>query len=207
MAAMTVPPATVPPAVERARGMAVLEDRRGTWAMALAIASEAALFLCLFFAYFYLAKGGWRWLAEEPPKLTLAIVMLIVLLASSAVLFWGEEQVKAGRTAMARLSLAITILLGLAFLVLSTFDYKEHLQKLTPQTDAYGSIFYTITSFHLAHLIVGLILLAYVLLLPHLEPVNKPPHCPLHNASLYWHFVDVVWIFIVAFLYVAPNIR
>ena len=207
MATMIVPPATVPPAVERTPRLAVLEDRRGTWAMILAIATEAALFLCLFSAYFYLAKGGWRWLAEDPPKLTLAIIMLIVLLASSGVLFWGEQQAKANRPALARLSLVITILMGLGFLVLSAFDYKHHLEKLTPRTDAYGSIFYTITTFHVAHLIVGLIMLAYVLLLPHIEPVNKPPHRPFHNASLYWHFVDVVWIFIVAFLYVAPNIR
>ena len=207
MAAMTIPPATVPPVVERRPGLAVVDDRRGTWAMELTIATEAALFLCLFFAYFYLAKGGWRWLAEEPPKLTLAIIMLIVLLSSSGVLFWGEEQVKKRHYGKARASLLITVLMGLGFLVLSAFDYKGHLEKLTPRSDAYGSIFYTVTTFHVAHLIVGLIMLAYVLLLPRIEPVNAPPHQPFHNASLYWHFVDAVWVFIVAFLYVAPNIR
>lgn len=126
----------------------------------------------------------WRWLAVEAPKLTLALIMLAVLLISSGVMFWGEEQVKAGRDGLARASLVITILLGVAFIVLSSFDYKQHLEKVKPTSDAYGSIFYTITTFHLAHLIVGLIMLAYVLVLPRLEHVDRPPHRPFHNASL-----------------------
>ena len=207
MAAMLVPPSTVPPETERRPQIAALDDRRGSWGMALTITTEAALFLCLFFAYFYLAKGGWRWLAEEAPKLTLAFIMLGVLLTSSGVLFWGEKQLKAGHDGAARASLVITILMGLGFLVLSAFDYKGHLEKVKPTSDAYGSIFYTITTFHVAHLIVGLIMLAYVLVLPRLEHVDRPPHRPFHNASLYWHFVDTIWIFIVAFLYVSPNIR
>lgn len=58
MAAMLVPAGTVPPETQRKPEIAALDDRRGSWGMALAIATEAALFLCLFFAYFYLAKGG-----------------------------------------------------------------------------------------------------------------------------------------------------
>lgn len=197
----------VPPPVEREPGIAVLDDRRGTAGMICTIATEGTLFICLFFAYFFLAKGNWRWVAEEPPKLTLAIIMLIVLWVSSGVLFWGEKQIKAGRYGAARAALAGTILLGLGFLALSAFDYKEHLEKLTPRMNAYGSIFYTITTFHVAHLIVGLFMLFYVLILPELEPTARSPHRPFHNASLYWHFVDFVWIWIVAFLYVAPNIR
>lgn len=130
--------------------------------MLLAIATEAALFIMLFFAYFYFAKGGWRWLDEEPPKLTLAIILLIVLLTSSAVLYWGEKQVKARRHGSARVALMGTILLGIAFLVIQTFEYADHLKSLTPHTNVYGSIFYTITSFHAAHVIVGLLILFYV---------------------------------------------
>jgi heme/copper-type cytochrome/quinol oxidase subunit 3 len=77
---------------------------------------------------------------------------------------------------------------------------------LKPTTDAYGSIFYTITSLHGAHVALGLLMLLYVLVLPQIGPGQKPPHRSLHNASLYWHFVDAVWLFIVALLYVAPNL-
>ena len=203
---MSIPESVATP-IRRPPGVAPVDDRRGTGAMICAIATEAALFIILFFAYFYLARGGWRWLAEKPPKLTLALIMLAVLLTSSGVLMWGEKQLKARRFGSARGALGGTILVGIGFLVLQFFEYREHLRELTPRTNVYGSIFYTITSFHAAHVIVGLIILAYVLLLPRLEPVDRPPHRPYHNAALYWHFVDIVWIFIVAFLYVAPNVR
>jgi heme/copper-type cytochrome/quinol oxidase subunit 3 len=98
------------------------------------------------------------------------------------------------------------MLIGLFFLLLQYFEYRERLKILTPQSSVYGSIFYTITSFHAAHLILGLLLLGYALILPRFEPAERPPYRPYHNAALYWHFVDFVWIFIVAILYVAPNV-
>ena len=184
-----------------------LDDRRGTAAMWLFILTEAALFLMLFFSYFYLAQGGWRWPGETPPKLRLAISMLVVLWISSAVLHWGEKQVEARRYTRARTGLVITILLGLGFLAMQVFEYRDHLKTLTPRSNVYGSIFYTITSFHALHLIMGLLMLVYVLFLPQWEPVEWPPHRPFHNAALYWHFVDFVWVWIVIFLYIAPNTR
>lgn len=184
-----------------------LDDRRGTAAMWLFILTEAALFILLFFSYFYLAEGGWRWPGEEPPKLHLAIPMLVVLWVSSGVLHWGEREIKAQRYARGRAGLAVTIILGLGFLVMQWFEYMEHLKTLAPTTDVYGSIFYTITTFHAAHLIIGLLMLIYVLALPRVEPTDRPPHRPFHNAAMYWHFVDFIWLWIVIFLYIGPNTR
>jgi heme/copper-type cytochrome/quinol oxidase subunit 3 len=198
---------TLPPPTRAQPTLTTIDDKRGTAAMMLTITTETSLFLILFFAYFYLARGGWRWLAETPPKLTLAFLMLGVLAASSLVLMWGERQVKARNYVAGRLAIGLTILMGLGFLAIQVFEYKDHLKTLTPQTNVYGSIFYTITTFHAAHVVMGLLILSYVLILPRLEPVDGPPHRPYHNAVMYWHFVDVVWIFVVAFLYVAPNIR
>jgi heme/copper-type cytochrome/quinol oxidase subunit 3 len=183
-----------------------LDERRGTRGMLLFIASEAMLFLMLFFSYFYLARRQPRWPMHPAPKLTLAFIMLAVLLLSSAVLYAGERLSQGGHELMARLAVAATIALALVFLTLQLLEYRDHLQTLKPTTDAYGSIFYTITSFHAAHLMLGVLMLAYVLCLPRLTHMPKPPHRPLANAALYWHFVDVVWIFIVAMLYVAPHI-
>jgi heme/copper-type cytochrome/quinol oxidase subunit 3 len=185
----------------------VIDDRRGTWGMLLFIATEATLFLILFFSYYYLAhlsRGPWP---PEPPKLMLALIMLGVLLISSGVLHWGERAEKAGRKAAAKLAVAATVILGLGFLTLQVFEYREHLKTLKPTTDAYGSIFYTITSFHAAHLILGLLMLCYVFALPEIGPNRKPPHRALHNAGLYWHFVDLIWLIVVLLLYVVPNIR
>jgi len=183
-----------------------LDDRRGTFGMLLFILTEALLFLCLFFAYFYLSRSHPRWPMEPPPKLMLASIMLGVLVVSSGVLYWGEEAIKKRRPQTARLAVGATIVLGIVFMVLQVFEYRDHLKTLKPTTNAYGSIFYTITSFHAAHLVIGLCMLVYVLFLPALEPMDRPPHRPLHNAALYWHFVDLIWVIVVAVLYVTPHL-
>jgi heme/copper-type cytochrome/quinol oxidase subunit 3 len=181
------------------------DDGRGTAAMYLFIASEALLFVTLFFAYFYMGRDQPRW-PPEPPKLTFALPMLAVLLLSSVVLHWGEKGLRTARRRV-KPALAATIALGILFLVLQGLEYRDHLQTLRPTTNSYGSVFYTITSLHGLHLLAGLLMLGWVALLPRLEPSERPPYRPLHNASLYWHFVDTVWVLIVALLYVLPRLR
>jgi heme/copper-type cytochrome/quinol oxidase subunit 3 len=183
-----------------------LDDKLGTGGMLLFILTEALVFVSLFFSYFYLGRDQPRWPMHPPPKLALPLVMLAILLTSSAVLYWGEQVVKEGRHAAARAAVIATLLLGMLFLGVQALEYRNHLQELTPGTDAYGSIFYTITSFHALHLALGLAMLAYVAVLPALEPADRPPHRPLHNTALYWHFVDLVWVVIVAVLYVTPHL-
>jgi heme/copper-type cytochrome/quinol oxidase subunit 3 len=97
--------------------------------------------------------------------------------------------------------------MGLVFLGVQAFEYVDHWKNLTPYSDSYGSIFYTITTFHAAHVIVGLLMLVYTLILPRYSPALRSPYRPYHVAAVYWHFVDIVWIFIVGLLYVMPNIR
>jgi heme/copper-type cytochrome/quinol oxidase subunit 3 len=181
----------------------VKRGTEGTWWF---IASEAMLFTGLFFSYFYLGHTVSRWPPDSPPKLMLALIMLGVLVASSLILEWGRRQGKRGRDRVARRALLGSIILGAVFIALQVLEYRNHLKELRPTADAYGSIFYTITTFHGAHLALGLLMLIYVLFLPELEPTSKPPHRPYHNAALYWHFVDVVWVFIVLILYVSPRL-
>jgi cytochrome c oxidase subunit III len=183
-----------------------LETERGTYGIMCTILTEGFLFICLFASYFVLGSNKDRWRIEELPKLHYALPMLVVLIVSSLVLHWGEQQLKRERYVAGRIALALTILIGLGFLALSAFDYREHWQHLTPDTDSYGSIFYTITSFHAAHVIVGLLILLYVLFLPRYAPAAESPYRPYHVAALYWHFVDVVWIFVVGILYVGPHL-
>ncbi len=183
-----------------------LETERGTFAMRLVILTESFLFICLFASYFMLENNKSRWRIEELPKLNFAIPMLVVLIVSSLFLHWGELQVKKQRCGLGRIALALTILIGLGFLTLQAFEYRAHWEHLTPYTDSYGSIFYTITTFHAAHLIAGLLILAYVLVLPRYAPALESPYRPFHVAAMYWHFVDVVWIFVVAILYIGPHL-
>lgn len=192
---------------ERSTPTTVVDHRRGSQAMVMFIITEAMLFLMFFFSYYYLGHTAPRW-PTELPKLTLALVMLVLLLSSSVVLYTGEQAGKNGQFARAKLWTGVTVLMGIVFLVLQVFEYREHLKTLRPTDNAYGSIFYTITSFHAAHLVLGLLMLVYVLLLPlpHVGKAEKPPHDTLHAAALYWHFVDAVWVFIVGLLYVAPHL-
>jgi heme/copper-type cytochrome/quinol oxidase subunit 3 len=187
--------------------LSVVDHRRGTQAMVMFIITEAMLFLMFFFAYYYLGHDASRW-PTELPKLPKALIMLAILLSSSGVLYVGEEAGKKGQFGRAKFWTGITVLMGIVFLGIQALEYREHLRTLRPTTNAYGSIFYTITSFHAAHVMLGLLMLAYVLILPapHVGKAEKPPHHGLHNAALYWHFVDVVWLFIVGLLYVAPHV-
>ena len=182
-----------------------IDDKRGTWGMAWFIATEAMLFVMLFFSYAYLGHDEHKW-PPEAPKLTFALIMLAVLLSSSVVLYLGEEQEKKGHTGTAKAFVFGTVILGLAFITLQCFEYADHLRTLSPFDNAYGSIFYMITSLHGAHVVLGLLMLIYVLILPQVGPAEKPPHRALHNVGLYWHFVDAVWVVIVSWLYVAPHL-
>lgn len=182
------------------------DRKRGSMAMGWFIATEAMLFVSLFFAYFYLGRKAQYWPPDEPPKLPLALTMLTVLLASSAVLEWAKHALRRGNALRCRLGVAGTIALGLAFIGLQAAEYGDHLKTLTPSTDAYGSIFYTITSIHGLHVILGMLMLAFALAMPRFEPRTKLPYHPFHNASMYWHFVDAVWVIIVAILYVLPRL-
>jgi heme/copper-type cytochrome/quinol oxidase subunit 3 len=171
------------------------------------IATEFMLFVCMFGAYYYLGANKYRWAQQMPPKLRYPIILLVVLLASSFVLKWGENQVKRSNFGAARMALWITVVMGLGFLVLQSFEYVSHWKDLTPYSDSYGSIFYAITTLHAMHVVAGLLMLCYVGILPRYGITRGSPHRVYETVALYWHFVDFVWVIIVLLLYVMPNIQ
>ena len=184
-----------------------IELNRGVYAVWTLITTEAALFVCFFASYYFLGNNKDRWAIDTPPKLTLAFIMLAVLISSSLVMMFGERMVKQQRFVAARFAVFVTVIMGVGFLVIQTFEYRDHWKTLTPFTDSYGSIFYTIVSFHAAHVVMGILLLCYLSILPSYGPSKLPPHRPFRVVSLYWHFVDVIWIFVVLLLYVIPHLQ
>ena len=184
-----------------------IEQNRGVYAVWAVITTEAALFVCFFASYYFLGNNKDRWAINTPPKMTLAFIMLAVLIGSSLVMIVGERMVKQGRFVLARLSVFLTVLMGIGFLVIQSFEYRDHWKTLTPFTDSYGSIFYTIVTFHAAHVVMGILMLCYLGILPTYGPSKLPPHRPFHVVTLYWHFVDVIWIFVVLLLYVIPHFQ
>ena len=184
-----------------------IDQRRGINAMWCVIATEFMLFICMFGAYYYLGANKNRWAIEMPPKLRYAIILLVILLASSGVLAWGEKRVKQGEFALGRIALWVTVFMGLIFLALQTYEYMDHWKTLAPYSDSYGSIFYAITTLHAAHVVAGLLLLAFVGVLPRFGETRGTPHQAYETIAMYWHFVDVVWILVVLLLYIIPNIQ
>ncbi|MGA7158754.1 MAG: cytochrome c oxidase subunit 3 [Acidobacteriaceae bacterium] len=205
-----LPPQAPPPLVSEGQphtGDWPIETNRGVYAVWSVIATEGTLFICLFASYYFLGNNKNRWAIDHPPKLMLAFVMLAILMSSSLVIMWGERMVKQARFGLARAAVCATIFMGLIFLGVQAFEYKDHWKTLTPQTDSYGSIFYTITTFHAAHVIVGLLLLSYLAILPNYGPTTLSPHRAYRVVSLYWHFVDIIWLFVVLLLYVIPHFQ
>lgn len=179
----------------------------GYWGMALFVTTEATMFATLIGSYIFLgtANPGWPPPGMERPKLVLAPIMTVVLLLSSATLFWGERGIKKGNRTQLRLGLGITILLGLGFIAIQAKEYADKLQKMKPWDHAYAASFYTITSFHALHVITGLLLLGYTFVRALLGHFDEEHHLAVKNVGLYWHFVDAVWLVIFTTLYLSPH--
>lgn len=183
-----------------------IDQTRGIWGVWWTIGTESMLFACMFGAYFYLGNNKDRWAQQEPRGLVFPIVLLAILLSSSAVLHWGEKRVYEERFRAARIALWCTVFLGFVFLGIQALEYLSDWKDLTFDSNTYGSIFYTITTLHAAHVIVGVLMLMYVGVLPHYGPSRRSPHQAYQVAARYWHFVDFVWVFIVILLFVVPTV-
>jgi cytochrome c oxidase subunit I+III len=177
----------------------------GWWGMAAVVATEACFFTYLLFSYFYLTSMSANPWPAEAPRLGLPLINTGILLLSSVVAWWGTRGVERGNTGRLRAGIGGALALGILFLVLQGVEYsREHLSFTH---DAYGSLFYTITGFHGAHVFVGLIMLAVVLVRALRGHFGTAHHEAVTNATLYWHFVDVVWLAVFTTLYVTPHLR
>jgi heme/copper-type cytochrome/quinol oxidase subunit 3 len=177
--------------------------------MLLLIATEATIFALLLVSYFYdqiESTGPWPPDGIPEPKLLVPAVMTALLMASSVPTYLADASIRRGEVDRLRLYLASTLLLGAAFLALQAWEYSDKLDLFRPQTNAYGSFFYTITGLHGAHVIVGLLLLGWVLVWAFRGRYGADRHLAVEISSLYWHFVHVVWLFVFLSLYLSPRL-
>ncbi len=186
----------------------VLTGTRSTswWGMVWLCATEGMLFACFIASYFYL-RGSVEAFSAEGGKyvpLTRPLVMTALLLASSGTALWAERGIERGDQTRLRAGFAITFLLGAAFLGMQAWEYSARETSLT--TSAYDSLFITITGFHGAHVALGLLMNLWVQLRAWLGHFDADRHEAVSNASLYWHFVDAVWLVILACLYFSPRL-
>jgi cytochrome c oxidase subunit III len=174
----------------------------GWWGMLTVIMTEGSLFAYLLFSYYYFAVQYGRDWIPETPKLGLSGANTIILLLSSVFVWWGEQSAKRGHPTQRSLGLAIGVLLGAIFLAI---QYLEWLSKpFDIASSSYASSYFITTGFHMAHVAVGELMLAAVLLWSLLGYFDAGRHAPLSIAAIYWHFVDLVWLTIFFTFYVTP---
>jgi heme/copper-type cytochrome/quinol oxidase subunit 3 len=177
----------------------------GFWGMMLLIITEAALFIYLLFSYFYLGSiATGRWPPEGPPSLRLVVPNTVILLFSSGTMYWAESGIRKGDTRRLRLGLIATLALGMIFLIVQAVEYSH--KHVTPSTDASGSLFFTITGFHGAHVAAGLLMIGVITARAFLKHFRAGRHEAVTNVAWYWHFVDAVWLAVFTCLYLLPHL-
>ncbi|MFN2637793.1 MAG: cytochrome c oxidase subunit I [Gemmatimonadaceae bacterium] len=184
------------------------QDRRhdiGWWGMACVVATEGAFFGYLLFSYYYLASMSSNPWPDVVPRVGLPLINTLILLASSAAVWLATRSIRRDNERSLVRWLGVAIGLGVIFISLQVVEYGR--EKFSMTQDAYGSLFYTITGFHGAHVIVGLVMLAFVVVRSTRGHFSRARHEAITNVALYWHFVDVVWLAVFTSLYLTPHLR
>ena len=181
----------------------ISNGKLGIW---LFLASEVMLFGALFSAYVLLRVGAdvWPHGYQAGLSIPLATVNTLVLIGSSVTMVMAWASLKMNRFRNFRLFLGATILLAFTFLVIKGFEYdaKFH-HEIFPWTSTFYAIYFTLTGLHGLHVIGGILVNSY-LLLPGSKLWKTDPDRfanRVEYAGLYWHFVDLVWIFLFPVLY------
>ncbi len=177
----------------------------GYWGMWTLIATEAALFGYLIFSYLYLySQRDGQWPPDGMPKLGPALFNTVVLLSSSAFVLLSERAVKREKRGMAVMWMSIAIVLGVLFVGVQLKEWHDH--PYGPSSHLYGSLYFTITGFHMLHVVAGLVVLVLLGTWAALGYFDERRHTVLTIGGMYWHFVDIVWLFIFSTLYISPYV-
>ena len=175
----------------------------GWWGIGTLVASEAALFGYLLFAYFYTgATAPPGWLLDPAPSLKIALPNTVLLLISSAFVWLAEQGVIRARRGQALAGLGVAFVLGLVFLALQCLEWHSKPYRLGDSS--YASLFFVTTGLHVAHLIVGLLILAALFWWTALRYFSARRRIALAAGALYWHFVNVISVCIFVTYYVTP---
>ncbi len=196
------------------------------YGMILFIASEVMFFVAWFWVFFEMAlfhgvrthsgiedvRAAW---ATWPPKgvetvsaFQLPLINTLTLLLSGTTVTWAHHALQTGDRKGAKIGLALTIALGVMFTLIQGYEYSHILsEKLFYGPEAtnsglYGSSFFMATGFHGFHVIIGTIFLSICLIRMLGGAFTPKQHFGFEAAAWYWHFVDVVWLFLFSFLYV-----
>jgi cytochrome c oxidase subunit III len=184
----------------------------GMW---LFIMSDTLTFAAMLFAYSYARYSSDAWPTPFPfsPSIIFSSVMTLVLLSSSLTMVFAVSAAKAGKKRKARYWIFATMFFGTMFLVLHSMEWmhlmndeglylnalpEKWLAKAEWQNASilFGSTFYAITGLHMFHVFTGVLYLGFVAL-----RIRKTSAEDVETSGLYWHFVDLVWMFVFPLIY------
>jgi cytochrome c oxidase subunit III len=190
-----------------------LGAKLGMW---IFIFTELVLFGGLFIAY-----GVYRSMhaldfhrAASELNVTLGVVNTLVLLTSSLTMVLAIVAIRLQRKGQSIFFVASTMTLGFVFLVNKFFEWRakihhgvypgsEHLMERPPGERLFFGLYYGMTGLHGLHVTVGAIILSFMLALLVRDKIRHNDFVKLENAGLYWHLVDVIWIFLLPLFYLA----
>ena len=174
------------------------------WAMALIVTVFSVFLGCLVFSYFYLRTNTLQWppAGLPHPDLLLPGIATVVLLASAAQMLLAERGIRAGSQGRLVLGLAGAYGLGALFLGLQMVDFAR--VPFTPGTNAYGSAFFTLAGTHAALAAAGLVMGIVVQLQAWLGYFNRLRFLAVQTTAMFWYFVLVSWLVVLAVAYVSP---
>lgn len=177
----------------------------GWWAMIFVVFTEASLFAYLLFSYFYLAVQPHEpgtFPAGGTPDLTLALPNTVILLLSSVAVGWAQFNIERDDKRRLCLGLGVGAVLGMIFLVIQCFEWAA--KPFTLASNTYSSLYFTVTGFHMAHVVVGVIMLWALFAWSAMGYFNRVRYAHIHIGALYWHFVDAVWLAVFFTFYITP---
>jgi len=186
----------------------------GKWMVGFLILSEVFLFGAIFATYFYLRNHDQVYTQsllhfyQVDGKVfeiwgLVPLLNTIFLVSSSVTVHFAEEAIRHGKDRLYQILMSITVVLGVLFVggqVLEYYNFAVH-EHFTPQTSTFGGTFYMLTTLHGAHVVAGVIVLTSLLVGSFFRALSAKRHVALTVASVYWHFVDVIWLILVAVIY------
>lgn len=198
MADVLVPPTALPVEPQGPRAS-------GWFGVVFVVATEAALFVYLLFSYFFLAsQAPGPWPPSGAPPIASAAINTAILLASSVTAWWGQRGIEKNASGQLIAGLALSLILGAVFAGVQVHDWMH--KPFNPATDAYSSLFYTITGVHIAHVAVGLFILACLIVWASLGRFSAQRHLHVTVGVIYWHFVDAVWLVVFTTFFITPRL-
>lgn len=201
----------------RAAAAAVRPDREaperpaghttGWWGMVLFVASEEMTFACFLASYFYVRfadPGPWPPATGPMPELLWSSLETGALVLSCVPMALAVRAAKRGRRTATGAAQLLTLLLGAAFVCFQILDYAATYPGSTLSEDAYGSLSYTITGVHTAHVVAGLLMLLMLIASTARGRLGKRRPEPVGIVAIYWYFLASLSVAIYLVVYVSP---